>query len=136
MFLGRAFRSRTALGAEKLFLRKQVTLSRERQVKPGRASDPMRLALVLLARCCARREALTSVQPATLLLWHRQAVRLLGRWRSRAERPRLPTISIFQRPSNPARWLPADCATASRVALLLVLWYTYLLGRVVARLVA
>ncbi len=50
----------------------------------------MRLALVLLARCFPWREALTLVQPATLLRWHRQAVRLLWCWQSRPGRPRLP----------------------------------------------
>jgi putative transposase len=89
-FLGASLRSRTALAAENLFLRKQLALYRERQVRPRRASDPVRLALVLLARCCAWREALTIVQPATLLRWHRGAFRLFWSWRSRPGRPRLP----------------------------------------------
>jgi len=88
--LGSSLRSRTALVAENLFLRKQLALYRERQVKPRRASDPVRLALVLLARRFAWREALTIVQPATLLRWHREMFRLLWRWRSRPGRPRLP----------------------------------------------
>jgi putative transposase len=46
--------------------------------------------MVLLARCFGWREALAIVQPATLLRWHRQAFRLLWRWRSRSGRPRLP----------------------------------------------
>lgn len=83
-FVGTAFRSRTALAAENLFLRKQLALYRERHVKPGRASDAIRLALALLARCFAWREALTVVQPATLIRWHRQAFRLLWRRRSRS----------------------------------------------------
>jgi len=89
-FLGVSLRSRTALAAENLFLRKQLALYRERQVKPRRASDPLRLTLVLLACCFAWREALTIVQPATLLRWHRHAFRLFWRWRSRPGRPRLP----------------------------------------------
>jgi putative transposase len=89
-FLAASLRSRTALAAENLFLRKQLALYRERQVKPRRASDPLRLALVLLARCFAWRAAMTLVQPATLIRWHRQAFRLLWRWRSRPGRPRLP----------------------------------------------
>jgi putative transposase len=89
-FLGASLRSRTALAAENLFLRKQLALYRERQVNPRRASDPIRLALVLLAHCFAWREALTIVQPATLLRWHRELFRLLWRWRSRPGRPRLP----------------------------------------------
>jgi putative transposase len=83
-------RSRTALAAENLFLRKQLALYRERHVRPRRTSDPLRLALALLARCFAWREVLTIVQPATLLRWQREAVRLLWRWRSRPGRPRLP----------------------------------------------
>ena len=67
MFLGTAFCSQTALVAENLFLREQLALYRERRVKPRRASDPMHLALVLLARCFAWREALTIVRPATLI---------------------------------------------------------------------
>ncbi len=89
-FVGAALRSRTALAAENLFLRKQLALYRERQVKPRRVSAPLRLALVLLARCFAWREALMVVQPATLLRWHREGFRLLWRWRSRPGRPRLP----------------------------------------------
>ena len=50
----------------------------------------MRLGLILLTYCFARREALTIVQPATLLRWHREVFRRLGRWRSRPGWPRLP----------------------------------------------
>jgi putative transposase len=90
-FLALSVRSRTALAAENLFLRKQLALYGERQVKPRRASDPFRLTLVLLMRCFAWRGALTIVQPATLLRWHRNAFRLFWRWRSRPGRPPLPT---------------------------------------------
>ena len=59
---------------------------------PGAPGDaPTRVALGLLARGCAWREALPSIQPATRVRWHRQAFRLLGRWRSRVGRPRLPS---------------------------------------------
>jgi putative transposase len=40
-FLRAGLRSRAALTAENLFLRKQLALYRERQVKPRRASDPV-----------------------------------------------------------------------------------------------
>jgi putative transposase len=82
-FLGASLQSRAVLAAENLFLPKQLAMYRERQVKPRRASDATRLALVLLARCFAWREALTIVQPATLLPWHREAFRLFWLWRSR-----------------------------------------------------
>ncbi len=88
--LGASLRSRTALAVKNLFLRKQLALYRERQLKPRRASDSFRLTLVLLARCFAWREALTIVQPATLLRWHRKVFRHFWRWRSRPGRPRLP----------------------------------------------
>ena len=90
-FLGANLRSQAALAAESLFLRKQLALYRERQVTPRRASNPVRLGLVLLAQCFAWREVLATVQPATLLRWHREAFRLLWRWRSRPGRPPLPT---------------------------------------------
>jgi len=90
-FLRTSLRSRTALAAENLFLRKQLALYREREVKPRRGSDPLRFTLVLLARWFAWQEALTIVQPATLLRWHREAFRLLWRWRSRPGPPRIPT---------------------------------------------
>jgi putative transposase len=83
-------RSRTTPAAANLFLRKQLAPYRERQVKPRSASDPLRFTLVLLAPCCAWQEALTIVQPATLLRWHREAFRLCWRWRSRPGRPGLP----------------------------------------------
>ena len=89
-FVSSTLRSRTALAAENLFLRKQLALYRERQVQPRRATDPVRLTLVLLMRCFAWREALTIVQPATLVRWHREAFRLFWRWRSRPGRPPLP----------------------------------------------
>ena len=81
-FLGASFRSRTTLAAENLFLRKQPALYRERQMQSRRASDPVRLGLVLLAQCSAWREALAIVQHAMLLRWHREAFRRLWRWRS------------------------------------------------------
>ena len=42
--------SRTQLAAENLFLRKQLALYLERQVKPCRADDATRITLVALSR--------------------------------------------------------------------------------------
>ena len=42
-------RSRSQLAAENLFLRKQLALYRERQVKPRRADDATRITLVMLS---------------------------------------------------------------------------------------
>jgi len=84
-------RSSAALKAENIFLRKQLALYLEREVKPRRASDATRLSLVLLSRLFAWREALVNVKPETFLGWHRKGFRLLWRWKSRPRgRPRLP----------------------------------------------
>lgn len=44
-----AVRSRAQLSAENLFLRKQLALYMERQVKPRRADDATRITLVALS---------------------------------------------------------------------------------------
>ena len=49
-FVVLAFRSRPALMAENLFLRKQLALYLEREVKPRRASDATRLTMVFLSK--------------------------------------------------------------------------------------
>src|SRR5215831_18046350 len=72
----------TALAAENLFLRKQLALYQERQVKPKRATDVTRLVLIWLARWFDWRQALLVVQPETFIRWHRQGFRLFWRWKS------------------------------------------------------
>src|SRR5215831_63841 len=84
-------RSRRALAAENLFLRKQLALFQERNVKPRRAHDPTRLVMVILGRMFCWRNALVNVKPNTFLRWHRKGFRLLWRWKSRpVGRPRIP----------------------------------------------
>ena len=86
-----SLRSRCALAAENLFLRKQLALYVERNLKPRRAETPTKLTLVLLSRLFAWRQALTIVKPDTLIRWHRQGFRLFWRWESkRRGRPRIP----------------------------------------------
>jgi putative transposase len=80
----------TALAAENLFLRKQLALYQERQIKPKRATDATRLALVWLGRWFAWRQALAIVQPETFTRWHQQGFRLFWRWKSRPGRPPIP----------------------------------------------
>ena len=80
-----------ALVAENLFLRKQLALYLERQVKPQRAGKATRLVLVLLSRLFPWRSALTVVKPETFVRWHRQGFRLFWRWKSKLRgRPRIP----------------------------------------------
>src|SRR6266849_6046764 len=90
-FVSVAAGSRTRLAAENLFLRKQLALYVERQVKPRRADDATRITLVILSRWIDWRRMLTVVQPATLIRWHRKGFQLLWRWKSKPPgRPRIP----------------------------------------------
>src|SRR5882757_8094194 len=81
--LSSALRSRTQLTAENLFLRKQLALYLERQVKPRRADDATRVTLVALSRFVEWRRLLIVVKPDTLIRWHRKGFRLWWRWKSR-----------------------------------------------------
>jgi hypothetical protein len=84
-------RPRAQLAVENLFLRKQLALYLERQVKPRRADDATRLTLIALSRLIDWRQLLTVVKPATLIRWHRKGFRLFWRWKSRPQgRPRMP----------------------------------------------
>jgi len=89
-FLKSSFRSRTALVAENLFLRKQLTFYQEHEIRPRPLTDATRLTLVLWSRWFTWRDALIIVKPETLIGWHRKGFRLFWRWKSRQGRPRLP----------------------------------------------
>lgn len=83
-------RSSKSLAAENLFLRKQLAMFREREIKPRRADDATRVAMVWLSRAFNWREALVVVKPATLIRWHRKGFRLYWKLRSRPGRPAVP----------------------------------------------
>ena len=63
-------RSRRALAAENLFLRKQLALFQERKLKPHRADDSTRLLMVILGRMFSWRDALVNIKPDTFLRRH------------------------------------------------------------------
>jgi len=85
------FSSRLALGAENLFLRKQLALFQERKTKPRRTAASFRLAMVALAKFFDWRKALVIVKPETFVRWHRTAFKMFWRWKSRKPgRPALP----------------------------------------------
>jgi len=88
-FAQTAVRSRAALSAEILFLRKQLAFYQEHEIKPRRLTDSARAALLVLSRMFNWRDALVIVKPETLIRWHRQGFRLFWRWKCRAGRPRL-----------------------------------------------
>jgi transposase InsO family protein len=79
-----------SLAAENLFLRKQLAMFQEREIKPRRADDATRAELVWLSRAFNWREALVVVKPATLIRWHREGFRLYWKFKSRPGRPALP----------------------------------------------
>ena len=89
-FLPSLFRSRSALIAENLFLRKQLAFYREREVEPHRLTDAARVCLLVWSRLFHWREALMVVKPETLIGWHRKGFRLFWRRKSSGGRPRLP----------------------------------------------
>jgi len=89
-YLGTNLRPKAAIAAENLFLRKQLALYQERQVKPRHADNMTRLILVWLGRCFNWKAALKIVQPQTFIHWHRQGFKLFWRWKSQAGRPTLP----------------------------------------------
>jgi putative transposase len=88
--LGACLRPRTALAAENLFLRRQLALYRERNVKARRPDRLSRFTLACLSRFFNWREALVIVRPRTLISWHRAGFRLLWRWKSKPGRPPIP----------------------------------------------
>ena len=64
-FLRLCLRPSATLAAENLFLRTQLALYQERQVKPRRATDATRFTLVWLAQWFDWQPALVVVQPET-----------------------------------------------------------------------
>src|SRR5437016_4815867 len=90
LFFRLLFRSRTALSAEVLFLRKQLAFYQERQIQPRRLNDSARFSLILWSRLCDWKEALVIVKPETLIGWHRKRFQLFWKGKSQAGRPRIP----------------------------------------------
>ena len=91
-FLALCLRSRAALAAENLFLRKQLALFGERKVQPHRATDAVRFVMSILGELCDWRSALRVVKPDTFVRWHRKGFRLFWRWKARPRgRPKLPS---------------------------------------------
>ena len=90
LFFRLLFRSRTALSAEVLFLRKQLAFYEGRQVQPRRLNDSARFSLILWSRLCNWKEGLVIVKPETLISWHGKGFKLFWKWKSQAGRPRIP----------------------------------------------
>jgi transposase InsO family protein len=89
-YLGLCLRPTPAVAAENLYLRKQLALYEERQVKPRRATNAIRVAMVWLSYWFDWRSALRIVKPETFIAWHRKGFRLFWRYKSKPGRPSLP----------------------------------------------
>lgn len=72
------FHTRTALIAENIFLRKQLTMYKERNIKPKRANDATRIVMVFLCKLFDWKNALVVVKPQTLVGWHRKLGKFFG----------------------------------------------------------
>ena len=90
-FLLLGTRSRAALKAENLFLRKQLAFYLERKARPRRADDATRLALALLSTLFAWKQTLVIVRPETWIRWHRKCFQPFRRCKSKPSgTPRVP----------------------------------------------
>ena len=73
-FIAVLFRSRAAVMAENLFLRRQLALYLERKTRRRRPSPGTKFALVILSRFFPWVSALAIVKPDTFVRWHRDSV--------------------------------------------------------------
>ena len=90
-FARNLLRSQSALAAENLFLRKQLTFYVERELTPRRTDNATRFTMATLTRLLNWKDALVVVKPDTLIRGHRKGFRLFWRWKSRPRgRPPLP----------------------------------------------
>jgi hypothetical protein len=80
-------RSRAALGAEILFLRKQLAYYQEHEIRPRRLTDAARLSLVLWSHLLDWKESLAVVTTETFIRWHGKGFKFYWRWKSCGGRP-------------------------------------------------
>ena len=115
-------RSRSALAAENLFLRKQLTFFVERKQAPRRTNNATRVTMATLARIFDWKEALIVVKPDTLVLWHRKGFRLFWRWKSRPKgRPTLP--EELKKVNNHRLELEIDCRRLAILGVYVLLYH-------------
>ena len=89
-FLTTISRSRAALAAEILFLRKQLAYYQDHRIRTRRLRDASRLCLLFWSRLFDWQAALVVVKTSTFIRWHRKGFQLYWRWKSRGGRPPLP----------------------------------------------
>jgi putative transposase len=86
-FAALAFKTRQAIVAENLILRRQIALFQQRGIQPYRIDAATRLSLAIRSRLCNWRSGLTVVRPQTVLRWHRAGCRLFWWLKSRPGHP-------------------------------------------------
>src|SRR6266850_2424887 len=87
------FRTQARLEAEIVLLRHQLSVLRQRVPSKPKLTVADRLLFVWLCRLFPSvMNAITIVQPETVLRWHRSGFRLYWRWKSRSRggRPKVP----------------------------------------------
>ncbi len=92
-FLVSPFKTRARLEAEIILLRHQVNVLRRRLAPKPKLTVADRLLFVWLYRLFPSvLNAVTIIQPETIIRWHRTGFRLHWRWKSRSRggRPRIP----------------------------------------------
>src|SRR6478672_4920053 len=94
MLLGR-FRSKASLEAEILALRHQLNVLRRTSPRRAVLSNFDRMIFVCLYRIAPRiLDAITIVEPETVIRWHRAGFRGFWRWKSRRRPGRLSVSEI------------------------------------------
>jgi hypothetical protein len=89
------FRSRTSLEAEVVALRQQLNVLRRSAPKRPSLSRLDRLIFVWLYRLVPNvLDAVTIVQPETIVRWHRTGFRAYWRWKSQARRVGRPQVPV------------------------------------------
>lgn len=83
-------RSSRTIRAENLVLRKQRASYIERGIKPRRVDHATRVSLALFTRLFDWRDAVVTIQPSTVVRWHRLGWRIFWRWKCRPGRPPIP----------------------------------------------
>jgi putative transposase len=108
-----------AIRAQNLVLRKQLSSSIERGIKPRRADHATRVSLALFSRLFNWRDAVVIVRPSTVVRWHRWGWRIFWRLKCRG-RPRIPpelrTLIRRMAAENPLWGEERNAGTAAQTA--------------------
>jgi hypothetical protein len=102
----RMVRSRAAVSAEILFVRKQLAFYREQQAQPRRLTDAARIGLVFWSQWFDWRGVLMIIQRETLIGWHRKGFKLFWHrlWYIETHSPHLHSNALHFLREIPLQW--------------------------------